>query len=95
MKLLYVKFACVCVVSELLYVKFVCEVSVRLLYVKLLYVKFKMWGTSSKSGLILNRHCVTRRQIKECVKKNQAGTHPCFALHTYIYIYIHIYIYLY
>ena len=42
--------------------------------------------TSSKSGLILNRHCVTRRQIKERVKKNQAGTHPCFALHIYIYI---------
>ena len=48
--------------------------------------------TSSKSGLILNRHCVTRRQIKECVKKNQAGTHPCFVLHTYVCMYIYIYV---
>ena len=53
--------------------------------------------TSSKSGLILNRHCATRRQIKECVKKiRQERIHVLYFTHMYVCIYIcHMYIYTY
>ena len=50
--------------------------------------------TSSKSGLILNRHCATRRQIKECVKKKirQERIHVLYFTHMYVCMYIYIYV---